>query len=328
MKTEIKVILAVVAALLMGEVGARLFEPRLSADIRQILGFEEFPQKIAESRAEGQTIVLVLGNSLARSGVDEVTLEAGLRKKGWARPKIFYLTPDASGVNEWTAAYRKIFPGSGAIRPDLLILVTGPGHLLDHPVRSPERLAAYHASRKDRVKIFCEWLNSESERCRFLLASVSRLFVIRERVRPLLFYDLVPGYEVTARQLNQAVGQGIRDPSEAGGTAVRFRMLLDSLDLPAKRVVLAAAPLPEIYQIPDVVLEAASERGITVFQEVAGVGLPPEAFPDGYHLGAEFSDEFTSRLAKCINLARLREGEHSSPLQNGGPRNENGDADN
>ncbi len=299
MKTELKVILSLVFVLLLGEAGSRAFESRLSADVRQMLAFEEIPQEIAEAQAAGQTCVLVLGNSLARAAVDSETLEIGLIEKGWPQPKVFYLAPDGSGVNEWTTAYRKHFPSSKTIRPDLLILVTGPGHLLDHSVRSPEKLSAFLAAPQDRGEIFRDWLTTDSERCRFVLAGVSRLFANRDRVRPLMFYNLVPGYEVTAQRLNRAGREGREESVPAVATANRFRTLLDSLDLPADRVILAGAPLPESYRLPEAVLKATSEWGIAVFDDSAAAEWPSEAFPDGYHMGPSAAGVFTDELLQA-----------------------------
>jgi hypothetical protein len=301
LKTETKFVIAVIVALFAGEGLARLFESSLSADVRQMLAHETIPAKIAEARAQGRFCVLVLGNSLARAAVDRATLEEGLREKGYPDPLVLYLTPDASGINEWTAAYRKYFPGDGPIRPDLLILVTGPSHLLDHPVRSPEKLAAFHASARDCPEILSNWLTTTSERSRFLLAGASRLFANRERIRPLLFYRFVPGYETTAPRLNRPEGDRPDRADEEGATVERFAGLLDSLGLPVENVIVTAVPLPEPYSLPSVVLQAAGRRDVAVWQGLAMEHWPPDAFPDGYHLGPDHSHEFTLGLSKLAD---------------------------
>lgn len=297
MKAETKVVIAVIVALFGGEALVRVFESSLSADVRQMLAHERIRPQIAEAQAKGRFCVLVLGNSLARAAVDRTTLEEGLREKGYPDPLVIYLTPDASGINEWTAAYRKQFPiGEVGGRPDLVILLTGPSHLLDHPVRSPEKLAAFHASARDRPEILSSWLTTTSERSRFLLASVSRLFANRERIRPLLFYRVVPGYETTAQRLNRPDDEHPRGAGEEGATVIRLTTLFDSLDLPAERVLVAAVPMPESYEVPGPVGNLASKRGIRVYQESALELWPMDAFPDGYHLGKIGAKIFTKRL--------------------------------
>jgi len=304
MKTETKIVLFLLVVLAVAEGMARVSESSLSADVRQMLAHDRIPGAIAEAQAQGRFCVLVLGNSLARAAVDRVTLEKGLREKGYHEPLVLYLTPDASGINEWTAAYRKYFPpGGGGIRPDLLILLTGSSHLLDHPVRSPEKLAAFHASARDRPAILSSWLTTTSERSRFLLASVSRLFANRERIRPLLFYRVVPGYESTAQRLNRPEGERSQGAEVEGATVERFGLLLASLGLPPERVLVAAVPLPEPYALPEAVGGLASARAVRVYREAALEPWPGEAFPDGYHMGVTFAGKFTMGVIEGIPVA-------------------------
>lgn len=302
MKSETKVILSLIVALAVAEGLVRVSESSLSADVRQILAHGRIPKKIAAAQAQGRFCVLVLGNSLARAAVDGATLEEELRRKGHREPLVLYLTPDASGINEWTAAYRKCFPpGDSGPRPDLLILLTGPSHLLDHPVRSPEKLAAFHASARDRPEILFRWMSNTSERSRFLLASGSRLFANRERIRPLIFYRAVPGYEMTAQRLNRPVNEPAYETVGKGETAERFAGLLDSLGIPVERVLVAAVPMPEPYVLPGAVDELTLKRSVPVYSEAAPALWPLEAFPDGYHLGGKHAIKFTHQLNEFFN---------------------------
>jgi len=296
------------------EGAARVAEPMLSADVRQIIALDGLPDKVSGARARGRSCFLVVGNSLAKAAIHRETLEAGLRRKGWPDPEVFYLTPDASGVNEWAASWRKHFPTEGGVQPDFLILVTGPGHLLDHPARSPEKLGAYHAAAGDRAEILWNWLPEIGEKVRFVCAIASRLFANRERIRPLLFYRWIPGYEETAHRLNRRdLGERRTTTGAVKESAVRFRELLASIPLPSGRVALVAAPLPEAYRLPGEVVAAASQRGIAVIDEGSVSVLPGSAFPDGYHLGPDESVAFTARLVREALFDFRREGA-SPPL--------------
>lgn len=298
MKTEAKVVLSVVAVLLVAEVAARVLEPRLSKDVRNILAHREIPGAISDVERKGGTSLLVIGNSLARACVNEEVLEEELSRKGYPGPEVFFMTPDASAVNEWTAAYRKYFP-PGQASPDMVLIVTGPEHLLDHPVRSPEKLAAFHAAPGDRGRMIMEWLEGGNPRARFLLASVSRLFASRERIRPLLFYNFVPGFEETARRINQAFGDGA-PPGRERPTATRFASLLDSIQAPPACVFVVAAPLPEQSDLPPEVGEIAAAHEVMVLDEGSRLRWPDDAFPDGYHLGKPYSRDFTRKVAPGI----------------------------
>lgn len=303
MKRETKVVVFLAAALGIAEWVSRITESSLSADVRQMVGHAQIPLDFAEARSQGRFCVMVLGNSLARAAVDEATLVDGLRARGFSNPIVRYLTPDASGINEWCTAYRKHFPtGTEKGRPDLLLLLTGRTHLLDHGVTSPEKLGAFHVGASDRARILADWLPSTGERSRFLLSLGSRLFANRERIRPLLFYNHIPGYESFARLLN--TGQRREESSVTGcqARADRFGWLLDSLGIDPGRVVVVVAPLPEAYELPVVVTDTAAVRGIRVWAEPASRAWAPEAFPDGYHLGKDASHEFTQDLLRMLDM--------------------------
>lgn len=306
MKTEHLVLIALGLVLVALEVVSRKVEPLLSADVRQMLAQNEIPDRVRQARSEGRPSILVIGNSLARASIlpDEI---AGALETADGKPaEVFYITPDASGINEWAAAYRKAFPlGSEVVRPDQIILVTGPGHLVDHAVTSPEKLSAYHVSPADRWMVAREWLPNLGTRCRYALAGVSRLFANRERVQPLVFYGLVPGYEATAQRLNQARNQ--QDARSSGHnvkTVERLELLLDALGVDPARVLIVAVPLPNHYELTPTVLAAAAERRITVYAEAAASDWPASAFPDGYHIGPEEGRKFSIRVRDQVRVLR------------------------
>lgn len=287
LNNEAKVVLVVVLGVIFLEIVSRMFEPRLSADVREMLSQKEIPERIGKARSEGRESVLVLGNSLARASL----LESGIRERfvelGRPDPEVLYLAPDGSDISDWTAAYRHCFLGrSPSQAPDYILIGTGQTHLEDNPVVSPEKLAAYHAGREDYGIILWSWLGTTGERCRFLSASVSRLMANRERLRPILFYNFVPGFEEVARRLNEAEKTEVVPPGERNASAGRFGLLLDSIPVPPERVMVAAIPLPWSYRLNKAVLETAEKRGVRVFAVEVLREWPAEAFPDGYHLSA------------------------------------------
>jgi hypothetical protein len=298
---EVKVLLLVAVGIVCFESLSRGFETLLSADLRQIRSHGEIPERIVEARKEGRESVLVLGNSLARAGLREQGIRARFADLGRPEPEVLYLTPDASDVSDWTAAYRRFFDGrNGSPEPDYLLVGTGRNHLEDRKVVSPEKLAAYHARGTDYGMILRTWLGTTDERARFLIASVSSLFANRERLRPILFYNYVPGYENVAQRLNEGDKTAPLPVTDRAASADRFDLLLESIHLPAEKVMVTAIPLPWPYELTPAVLELAGNRGVRVFTEESGREWPDEAFPDGYHLapdqGALFTQAVMARL--------------------------------
>ena len=292
MKTEGKVCVSVAIALLLLEGAARLLEPHLSRDVEEMLARSSIPDRIEEHRETGGFAVLVIGNSLARANIHRETFESQLAAKGYQNPAIFFLTADGTNINEWNASYRKYFAG-GTAKPDWIVWVTGPGHLVDQPPSSPERLAAYHSAVSDMPIALGEWLTETNSRARFLLAWCSRLFACRERVRPLLFYNFVPGFEATSEAINQREKSQRKNPEPGNGRASRFMSALESAGIPGQRMFVIAAALPSSYQLPDAVKEVAKREGVAVFESGAKRKWGADAFPDGYHLSEARSIDFT-----------------------------------
>lgn len=294
---EAKVVLFLALGFCTLEFFSRIFESHFSADVRQMLSQREVPEIIGNTKKEGRESVLIIGNSLARAGLLESEIRGRFAELGRPDPEVIYITPDGSDVSDWTAAYRRCFPpGSGGDTPDYLLIGTGQTHLEDRAVVSPEKLAAYHAGREDFGIILSSWLESTGERFRFLSSVVSRLFANRERLRPILFYNFVPGYEEVARKINEREKTGATPADVAKVSARRFSFLLDSIDVPPGRVMVVAVPLPWTYQLNEAVLDAAEKKGIRVYGEGDGNEWPPGAFPDGYHLAPEFGAAYTGRV--------------------------------
>ncbi|MDF1859092.1 MAG: hypothetical protein P1U87_02690 [Verrucomicrobiales bacterium] len=298
MKAETKVVIVLLLFLLLAEVVARIVEPHLSKDVQEVISYGDMADSAILAREDGCSVVVLLGNSLTRTGIDAETLRDGLIRLGYHRPKIFYLTPDSTGINEWLATYRKHFVVSGG-RPDLLLVGTGPGHLLDQPVRSPEKLAAFHVSRRDSWEVFCKWLSGAGERSRFLLASVSRLFANRERIRPRLFYSYVPGFEETSQRINANETEILKTNGDSL-TITRLNQLLGIAAPTASDVFAFSVPLPEPYQLPAVAVEAFANQDVVLIETGCELSWPLDAFPDGYHLSHDYSVRFTKELLRQI----------------------------
>ncbi len=291
MNTELRVVVALLASLLGLEVAARLFETRLSKDVAHL---RSLPAEAARLRAapSDRFKVLILGNSLAREGLDREQLQRGLEARLGRPVLLAAMHPDGSRIEEWQYGYRRHFDQVGA-RPDLVLLCTGRAHLLDG-LRDLDAVAAFHVSWRDLPGFVREQHLGVEAICQVAAARVSRLFAHRRRVQPLLFYHWMPRYEPTVN-LIQAGGQVKARRSAASAESARALLgLLQTCRAAGTRVALLPVPLPEAYELPAAVAEAAQAGGAIVLGPPPP--LPPERFPDGYHLDAEGAAVWTSML--------------------------------
>ena len=293
MKTEIRVLTTLLFALLAFEGAARCFEGKLSKDVDHLRGLPDQAKRLREAAPECFK-VLILGNSLAREGVNQTILRDGIGAKTGRPVELAAMHPDGSRIEEWQMGYRRYFDQTGSC-PDLVLLCTGRAHLLDG-LRDLDSVAAFHASWGD-FPVFARSQNlGVGGICQALASRSSRLIAHRKRVQPLLFYHCIPRYEQTVNLVQALRGKMTAKPPRAEETCKAFTDLLRTFDASGTQVVLLPVPMPEPYRLPEVVTEAASMFDVRVLRPI--VSLPRVRFPDGYHLDAEGSEVWTKSFMR------------------------------
>jgi hypothetical protein len=303
MKSEIKVVLFLIGCLLAGEWGTRWVEPELSKDVEHLEGLEAMAQRL---EPRGKSNVLVLGNSLARCGLDQ-----GLLSEGWRLPsgevaQVEVLTPDASGIVDWGQGFRRYVVETGS-RPEVVVVGTGRVHLNDPMEVQSARLAAWLVPKDERWAFVKDQKWGMEEAIPFWLASWSRLFANRERIEPLVFYRLVPGYEETSRLINHERGVALAGRSgghEQGAVTTRhLQRLIDDVAKVGARLVVVTMPMPEVYELPGEVVEVLKANRVLLIEGGSKNTMEAERFPDGYHLDAGGARRFTTWLIERLNAS-------------------------
>ncbi len=295
MKNEFKVIAFLVSLLLMLEVGFRVFEVRLSKDVEHL---RELPKQASLLRQApvGDLTVLVMGNSLARCGIDVPQLASGLKSRSKRDAVIAQMHPDGGAIEEWVYGYRKYFQQAGAA-PRLVLLIIGQKHLPDQ-TRNIAGMGAYFVSAVDAPQFAWSRLGNIEDCGQFLTAKLSSLAANRSRIQPRLFYDLIPAYDDTAQQINRAMTSGRPLPkgSEPTASYSMLAMLAAELRKSGTQFVIATAPMPKAYELPPDALQAITAVGAILLQLGATLHLPEARFPDGYHLDATGASMFTEQI--------------------------------
>lgn len=278
MHTELRVLIALLIALLGLEAAARVFETRLSKDVAHLRSLPVEAARLRDAPAD-RLKVLILGNSLAREGLDRDLLKRGLEAQTGRSVELAAMTPDGSRIEEWLYGYRRHFDLTGA-RPDLVLLCTGRAHLLDGQA-DLDALAAFHVSWQDLPGFVRDQGLGVEGICQAAAARLSRLFAHRRRVQPLLFYHAMPRYEATVN-LIQATALGVARTSETRESTRSLAALLKACRASGVRVLLLQVPLPDAYELPATITATADACGAAI------LGPPPqmplERFPDGYHM--------------------------------------------
>jgi hypothetical protein len=292
MKNEFKILLCLACLLLLLEAGARVFETRLSKDVQHL---RELPAQAEKIRTAGKDVfkVLVLGNSLARCGVDVALLTTELKQQLQREVVVAVMHPDGSRIEQWTYGYRRYFEQTGAV-PDVVLLITGRLHLTDQPPDVSD-MGAFYVSNKD-VPVFMRSSKVGGEdAARFFAARSSALLAHADRVQPLLFYRFVPGYEGTAGRINRSKRSDSPLPPTQGlePTCETLKFLANTLKSTGARLVIASVPMPEPYDLPGTVLGTVLGAHALLINTGRTLPLLPDLFPDHYHLDELGAEQLT-----------------------------------
>lgn len=293
---EPRVVLCLLALLGAGETGMRLYEGRLSKDVRHLETFEELAARISAPPQAGETRVLFLGNSLTRYGVDVAEFTRAVAVSGREVVRVERLMPDNTAVADWYYAYRSYFADCHRA-PDVLVIGFAGGHLHDAPSRHPERLARYYCRLSHLPELCRRDLLTVEDRTGFALAGLSSLLCNRDRLESRALDLLIPGYREGIQELNRRLAQ---EPLSAGRLPPTFHRLRELLALARGQgveVILAAMPVPSAYDLPPELGNIADEFGVGLIDCRRVPGVAPEMFPDGLHMDARAARLYTRFLA-------------------------------
>ncbi|QTN31999.1 hypothetical protein HZ994_06540 [Akkermansiaceae bacterium] len=300
-RDEWKVLFVLAISLLLMEGLVRCFAGSLSIDLRNTIATPQTSERIARAPGNVRTI-LVVGNSLARRGVDTALLGGGEHP---AEVEVF--APDGSSVAQWDWGVKRYFANAGA-HPDMILVMTGRTHLLDIPA-SPETLGAYFVGAQDLGAALRSMPDGESS-LRLLLGAGSHLLANRDRVRTRIGYSFMPGFETAWPELTAGKEPGQPDGREQAVGTESLRRLVSTARSMGSDLRVFSVPLPEPYRLPQPVLGFLSETG-TPYADLSVVpGITPEHFPDGYHLDEDGAKIFTRAILD--SLRRQSTGEKLS----------------
>ncbi|MCF6312308.1 MAG: hypothetical protein L3J39_07630 [Verrucomicrobiales bacterium] len=301
MKSEFKIILVLLGLLFVMEVGVRVFETSLSKDLAQLRKLSDTAERL---KVGDFYKVLIVGNSLARYGIDREILAKELERNGYGKVQVEAFHPDATGVMEWNFGLRRYFLNREVI-PDRVILVTGKTHLFDsRPV--PERLGAFYVDRSDIKEAVKLDLKSVENVVRFFLARFSSLFTNRVRIQPYVFYNYLPKYTQTVQEMHdQRKKQVGTSASDTRWGTTNLSRLLNSAHLKGIAVSIVGIPMRAPYDLPRPIIEEMGGHGVPLLDLSRIEGINESNFFDNYHLDEEGARRVTLELAQeLVSLDR------------------------
>jgi len=308
-RNEWKVVLLLLMSFLLLEGLVRNFAGSLSLDLLNIIATPKTAARITSAPEDVRT-VLVVGNSLSRSGVDLKQLSEG---DGWPqdgkklRTQAELFAPDGSSVAQWDWGVKRYFANSGA-RPDVILLFTGRVHLLDQPV-TPETLGAYFVGAQD-LPAAARSMRGNDDAISLVVGATSHLLANKDRVRTRIGYSYLPGFEAAWPVLTAGRDIGPKatqpepskegaDPSDAGTVEALKRFIATARSMGSELHVISV-PMPEGYQVAAPVRRLLAETKTPLHDLAVVPGITPDLFPDHYHLGPAGAKLFTEAILKSL----------------------------
>lgn len=291
-RTELKVLLLVVAVLVACELGVRVFERRMAVDIKA----PAISKRLSE--AEGQR-VLVLGNSLVRDNVNTDVLETEMKGQGIASVNIekVYLMNTVAG--DWYYAFKHHFVDAGRL-PQVLVICFSNNHLEDATIQRP-LVARYYSGPRDIPQIFADDVPDFDGRVEFLISAWSASFTHRTGVERRILDTLIPHYRQAASRINDVLtDEATRRRGDYQPTYQRFERLLRMAQDAGVRVILVAVPVESPYPINPQIKSTLEAHRVTFIDTRTVEGLSRDSYVDGMHMNSDGSTLYSHFLAQRL----------------------------
>jgi len=295
-RPELKVLAALAAVILAGEIAMRTVGPRSSLELRRIAAIPADAERMANAK---EVRVLVLGNSLTNQGFKAEVFRDTLRSDGGVSAHVLVRYFPGSVAAEWHHLFKHSYAETGHV-PDVLILPFNMIAVRDATPLTIKRLALF-CSMDDIPGVLRDELRNSGERGTFLLAYLLASFAGSEKVRHSVLNKVIPYYREGEAAIHEAATRP--KPTPEGSAPVRhtyknIRRLLNLARRHRIKVICVAMPTQGDYVIDEVFTEtvAAADCHLTDVRKAAG--LKEEHFVDGYHMNPTGAAMFTRALAR------------------------------
>jgi hypothetical protein len=299
LRNEWKVVLSLVVAFMVTEVGLRLFERNLSVDIAHIRCAPVVATQIGEH--EGTFDVLVLGNSSARAGIAPELLKKKLEQAGCQGVVVHFFYPDGGNIGAWRWAWRRYF-APPLKQPNMIMICGSKSHFDDAKV-DPVNSANYFVAARDMGSFALQEIHSTEGRIEFFLAGISVSYASRPRVQRRFMDMIMPFnrqvlFEMAETATRKAAADG-RIRRDDGSN--RLIALLDDLRVAQNSTFVVALPSFESYEVSDTRISAIQNAGAHWIDLRAVAGLHREHFYDKAHVNHEGAVKVTAALADALS---------------------------
>ncbi|MCX6595510.1 MAG: hypothetical protein NTV70_03990 [Acidobacteria bacterium] len=292
----------VVAALFLGavEVSSRVglrriskIYARIADEYRGAVTLRPGPVALQPGPVVTQRRVLFVGNSLLNFALKFEQVKPAL-EPGWDARRLMI---EQTSFYDWYYGLRRLFAEGS--RPEVVVLTLTPRQVVNDETRG-DRFAYEQMLMSDLPEVAQVLHLHPTNTAGMAFAHLSSFYGNRSELRKVLLGRLMPGLPALTQRMTLPPVAPLSDAAVVERGGERLRMIREMTDAHGARLILVVPPTLNKQDGAQALVRAGKAAGVTVLVPVASGSLPPEMFWDGYHLGSEGAQVFTSSLIPLV----------------------------
>ena len=294
MKPWIGVAVLMAALFLIGvEAGSRISLHRISRIYARIADEYQGAVTLRPGPEPGPRRILFVGNSLLNFALKFDQVKPALAPAWEARR----LMIEQTNFYDWYYGLRRLFAEGS--RPDVVVITMTPRQLISDETRG-DRFAHEQMLMSDLPEVSATLNLHPTNAAGFAFAHLSSFYGNRSELRKVLLGRLMPGLPTLTQRMTLPPVAPLSDAAvlERGGE--RLRKCREVSEANGARLIVVVPPTLNKQDGAQALVQAGQAAGVTVLVPVASGSLPPSAYWDGYHLGSDGAQTFTSQLIPLV----------------------------
>lgn len=296
-KEEKYVLVAILAFVLLLEVGIRIFEDKLSGNIEHIYSIPILVEDLRNH--ESKNNIIFLGNSLTNNAIDKDQVNSTVSKKQLSQT--IKITPDGTAISDWMCIYNKYMNTTSPIS-SIIVIGFAWDQLSDQFPIEPTRLGGFFCKMESIQNLAPTGLTDHRQLLRFLAGIISHIYVNREAIRNRVLDIVIPHYKIITQDMNKGV-ENIDLKEKENKTELTYNTFIsfiDSIKSNNRKLIVMAMPVVEDYDLDSGLIQIIEQQNITFYDMRKVDEIDSEMYLDPIHLNESGRNKFSDLIVKKL----------------------------
>jgi hypothetical protein len=276
------------------ELGTRIGFARISKTQRRTVQDMKGAAQLLARTADGETTVLVVGNSLLLHGVISGRLHQTMAPGVYS----FVFGVENTQFLDWYFGLRRLFAEGS--RPSVVVVCLTARQLISSGTDG-EYAAHYLTRGSDILRLKEQAQLDNTTASNLFFANLSAWLGSRAMIRNWLLGEVLPNVDELIRYLPEKAGALPATQIVVSKGLERLQQLEELCKSNGSGLILLMPPLASRSDLPEALQAAAAQRGIVVLVPYKGGEMPAAYFEDGFHLNSQGAAAFTDRLGPQLS---------------------------